>query len=87
MDEAQMGSLRSLGKEIYRWWMKFAAFVAFVNAQILLTLVYFLIIGPISLIVRLMGKDYLDRAVKTSESSWKAKKPVVHSLRQSERQF
>jgi hypothetical protein len=82
-----MGSLRRFGALLYRWWMKFAAFLAFVNARILLTLVYFLIIGPISVIVKLMGKDYLDRAIKTSESSWKAKQPVVHSVRQSERQF
>jgi hypothetical protein len=82
-----METLPRLGKLLYCWWMKFAAFLAFVNARILLTLVYFVIIGPISLIVRLMGKDYLDRAIKASESSWKAKKPLVHSLRQSERQF
>ena len=82
-----MESLHRFGTLVYRWWMKFARVLVFINTRILLTLVYFLLIGPISLIIRLMGKDYLDRTIKPSESFWKAKEPVVHSLEQSKRQF
>jgi hypothetical protein len=67
--------------------MKFAALLAFINTRILLTLVYLLLIGPVSFIIRLMGKDYLDRTTEHSESFWKAKKPAVHSLEESKRQF
>jgi hypothetical protein len=82
-----MGSLRRLGAFLYRWWMKFAGLLAFINTRILLTLVYFLLIGPASLIARLMGKDYLDRSTEHSESFWKEKKPAAHSLEESKRQF
>ena len=87
MGKARMRSLRWLGKQIYRWWMKFAAFLAFVNARVLLTLVYFLLIGPTSLVLRVLGKDFLDRRSKPSESFWKPKEPLTHSLEESKRQF
>jgi hypothetical protein len=82
-----MGSLRRFGAFVYRWWMKFAVALAFVNARVLLTLVYFLLIGPTSLVLRLLGKDFLDRKNKPSASFWKAKEPRVHSLEESKRQF
>lgn len=85
--EVWMPSVRRIGALVYRWWMKFAAFLAFVNARILLTLVYFLLIGPTSLVLRLLGKDFLDRKNKPSASFWKSRDPDVHSLEESKRQF
>lgn len=79
--------LQKLGSTLYRWWMQFARALAFVNTRIILTLVYVLLLAPVALLLRLMGKDYLDRRLGGEESYWKAKESVDPTLEQSKRQF
>ncbi|HTP81033.1 MAG TPA: SxtJ family membrane protein [Bacteroidota bacterium] len=79
--------LKKIGSAVYGIWMKFAGLVAFVNTRVLLTVVYFIVIGPLHLLMRLMGKDYLDRRHDRSPTFWKKKEPVTHSLESARRQF
>lgn len=44
----------------YRTWRSFAAALGFVNTRILLGVVYLLVVTPISLLLRLLGRDTLD---------------------------
>ena len=81
-----MNFLRNLGKTIYRWWMTFARALGAVNAAILLTIVFLCMIGPMSVISRLFGKDLLHHR-KSSGSFWKTKEPVSHRLEQARHQF
>ncbi len=82
-----MNQLKKIGRMLYRWWMKFAAGLAFVNTRLLLSVVYIFIIGPLHLVMRLAGKDYLERRLGTSPSYWKKKEAVAHTLESARRQF
>ncbi len=82
-----MNVLTKTGSVLYRWWMRFARALAFVNTRIILTLVFFIVIGPIALIVQLVRKDFLDRTMGSGGTYWKPKAPVDHSLEEASRQF
>ncbi|MBI5814496.1 MAG: hypothetical protein HZB29_02670 [Nitrospinae bacterium] len=59
---------------LYRLWAKFAAGLAWFNTRLLLAAVFYLVITPIGLIMRLMGKDILDEKIDRAASSyWKMK--------------
>ena len=45
----------------YIAWMTMAFALGFVMSQVILTLFFFLIVTPISLVARLVGKDFLSR--------------------------
>ena len=45
----------------YIAWMTMAFSLGFVMSQVILTLFFFLIVTPISLVARLVGKDFLSR--------------------------
>lgn len=46
-------------KNLINWWLSFAKMIAMVNAFILLSLVYLLVITPLGLLRRLMGHNPL----------------------------
>lgn len=76
------------GSLAYRGWMAFARVLGIVNTTLLLTLVYFLLIGPLSLIMRAFGSDLLEKRMKTpSRPLWKAKAPLKHTLEECRHQF
>ncbi len=63
---AKPGALRPL----YRAWMAFAAVLAWINTRILLGLTYFLVMTPTGLLMRLWGRDPLDRRLGDRPSYW-----------------
>lgn len=82
-----MNILRSVGHTLYRWWMQFAKVLAFVNTRIILTIVYGLLMAPVALVLRLIGKDHLDRRWNGSGSCWKEREQVEATIERSKRQF
>lgn len=58
----------------YRTWMRFAALLAWVNTRILLTVFYIVIVTPIGLIMRLLGKDLLNQRIDRSVQSYWVKR-------------
>ncbi len=71
---------------IHRWWMKLAEALGWINTRLILIVVYYLLVTPIGLVMRLFGRSPLaiDRKAKTY---WK--KPSRHSYgdRHFEKQF
>jgi hypothetical protein len=70
-------SLRRLAPKsrAYRRWTAFFQGIGAVWTAVLLALVYVLSVGPIGLIMRLIGNDPLDRAMTPEPSFWRAHEP------------
>ncbi len=78
---------RKIGSALYKGWMAFAKVLAIVNTTVILTLVYLVLIGPSWLIMKLLGKDLLDRRMPEVPSYWKEKAPLEHTLEEGRHQF
>lgn len=72
---------------LYKGWMAFARALAVINTTLILSLVYFLLIGPSWLVMKLRRKDLLDRYEGSAPTFWKPKVPINHTMEQSRRQF
>ena len=82
-----MNWIKKIGSRIYKGWMAFAKVLAFVNTRILLTLFFVVVIGPIAVFLKLIGKDFLERKIGTQGSYWKLRESAEHSLENAMRQF
>lgn len=75
-------------KAIYFFWMKLAGVLGWINTRILLSLFFYLVLTPIGLIMRLFGKDLLDRALeKEKVSYWSKREEKDSDPTYYERQF
>jgi hypothetical protein len=61
-------------KPVHVAWMKFAFVLGWINVRILLGLFFYLIVTPIGVIMRLFGKDLLDKKIDRSAKSYWIKK-------------
>ncbi len=68
---AVVGS-RLLGP-VHRVWMQVAHALGWFNTRVLLGLVYFFVMTPIGIVMRVMGRDPLDRRLKDRPSYWVAR--------------
>ena len=63
-------------------WIKLGEILGFIIAPIIMALVYFVILTPISIIVRIFGKDLLNlKFLKEKESYWIKRKKSVSSMK------
>jgi hypothetical protein len=69
--------IKSFLKLLYRYWMIFAKALGWVNSRIILTVFYFVIFSPLSLIMRLFGKDFLAANYDNPESYWLPKEKIL----------
>lgn len=75
-------------KPIYAFWMGLAFVLGWINTRLILLIVFYLILTPMGLIARLLGKDPLDRkADRAVGSYWKKKEIKGFNLSEYERQF
>lgn len=74
-------------KKIYRAWMKFAHALGWVNTRIILTLVYILMITPLSFIFKLLGKDPMKRKLGAEDSYWIQRESKAFDRERYRRQF
>jgi hypothetical protein len=59
-------------RPVYRVWMRFAGLLAWINTRLLLGIFFYLVMTPIGLLLRLMGKDLLERRIDAGAASyWK----------------
>ncbi len=79
--------IKKIGSVLYKWWMLFARGLAFVNTRVILTLFFVIVIGPIALILKILGKDFLQRNIDSSPSYWKSREMAEHTLENAARQF
>ncbi len=63
-------------------WIKFGEILGLIIAPIVMSLVYFVILTPVSLIIRLFGKDLLGlKFLKEKETYWIKRKKNLTSMR------
>jgi len=58
-----------------RRWMAMAALMGAFNARVILTVAYYLVVTPVGLMMRLAGRDPLDRRLRTGDSYWHRRAP------------
>ncbi len=61
---------------LYKGWMKFGHALGWINARLILGVVFFALVTPIGLIMRLFGKDPLRMRTKKSASYWIRRDPL-----------
>jgi hypothetical protein len=75
----------SLLTPVYRGWMKLGALLGWVNTRVLLTLVFFLVVTPIGVIMRLLGRSPLE--ARKRDSYWTDAEADPRGDRHVEKQF
>lgn len=80
--------MKKIFKKLFSGWMIFARFLGRINAFILLNLLYFVIIGPVAIFLKLIRKDLLDTKFPDSKKSfWIRKDRKVLQKKDYEQQF
>ncbi|MBI2027240.1 MAG: hypothetical protein HYS98_05510 [Deltaproteobacteria bacterium] len=74
-------------KPLWNLWIQFGNLLGKINATIILTLLYILLITPIGMMRRLLGKDELFKKRKSQQSFWSDFPHKEHSIEFSKRQF
>ena len=77
-----LGALNSkLLTPLNKTWIKFGEILGLIIAPIVMSIVYFVILTPVSLIVRLFGKDLLGlKFIKENETYWIKRKKNLTSM-------
>lgn len=88
------GSLILLGlvaprgaKMFHLVWMKVAAILGYVNSRLLLGILYYGLFAPLGVVLRLTGRDPLNRRRKAAESYWIPRAKLQQDREQFERLF
>lgn len=71
----------------HRAWMRLAEALGWFNTRVLLGLLFYLIVTPIGLIMRLAGRDPLDRRLGDRASYWVGRRRPARPPESMERQF
>jgi len=59
-------------RPVFQVWLKVAHFIGRVNTQIILTLLYYLVFTPYGLVMRLFGRDSMQRKLKSTGTYWES---------------
>lgn len=64
-------------RPVYIAWMTLALVMGYFMSRLILIILFYLVVTPIGLIMRLLGKDLLDKKFKDRDSYWhrRAKEP------------
>ena len=71
----------------HRVWFTIAFALGWVNSRIILTMIYFLVFVPYSVVSRLIGRDVLDRRKPARDSYWHKREQTRQAREQFERLF
>ena len=58
-------------KPVHYWWMRFALLLSRITTPVILGILYFLLFTPMALVMRLMGKDPMQRKFLQDEKSYR----------------
>ena len=73
---------------VYWLWMKLAHLLGWVNTRLLLGIVFFVIITPMAIVMKIFGRDALNRKIdKGTDSYWLPRPPITSIKEYCERQF
>jgi hypothetical protein len=69
---------------VYRAWMKLAEALAWINTRILLGLVFYVVVTPIGIVMRMLGRDPMRRRLAPNDEYRirRVPRPATHMLRQ-----
>ncbi len=74
-------------KPFYFVWMTFAAVIGWVMTRVILSLVFYVIITPISLLTRLLGEDFLSLKKIEKHSYWEHRDSTEELNQDYEKQY
>ena len=75
-------------KPIYLVWMIFAVILGWFMTRFILSLLFYLVITPIGLVLRIMGKDLLElRKEEVQDSYWNMRDSEKEQNQNYEKQF
>jgi hypothetical protein len=80
----------ALLRPVYRVWMRVGEVLGWINTRILLTLVFFLVVAPIGIVMRLFGRSPIATSIATGrrkDSYWTDVEPHSYGDRHVEKQF
>ena len=63
------------GSRLYAGWTRFFQGIGHVWTTVLLSVVYFLSVAVVSSVMRVLGKDPLDRALRAEPTFWRSHEP------------
>ena len=70
---------------VHRWWMRFAEIIGWINTRILLIVIFYLVVTPLGLVMRLFRRVPLDMAQR--DSYWTEPPRNSYGDRHYEKQF
>jgi hypothetical protein len=56
---------------VYYWWMKFGLFMSRFTTPLIMGLVFFVVITPVALVMKIMGKDPMKRALTQDHTTYR----------------
>lgn len=71
----------------YVVWMKLGAVLGWINTRIILGIVFFLVVFPVSLLMRLFGNDPMRRRLDKNTETYRIKREAVPDKKHVERPF
>lgn len=71
----------------HKYWMRFAAALGAINARVLLSVMYYVVMTPLGLVGRLVGRDPLQRRGQAADSYWIRRERTRQTREQYERTF
>ena len=71
---------RDLLKPLNKIWIKFGELLGKIIAPIVMALIFFFILTPISIIIRLFGKDLLKLKISKENSYWIKREKNINSM-------
>lgn len=74
-------------RPVFFFWMTLAAVMGWVMGRILLIIVFYLLVTPISLILRCLGKDLLDLKLRDRASYWHRRPDKPYDPQQTEKMY
>ena len=75
-------------KPVYIVFMKISHVLGWINTRILLGLIFYVVITPIGFVIKIFGKDLLDRKIEPDKQSYWIKREKVHTEKSRyEKQF
>jgi len=71
---------RDLLKPLNKIWIKFGELLGKIIAPIVMALIFFFVLTPISIVVRLFGKDLLKLKISKENSYWIKREKNINSM-------
>ncbi len=81
-------ALPLLLKPLHKIWMGFSIIIGFFMSRVMLTILFYLVVTPLGVIIRLTGKDILDQKIeKGRESYWIKRDGTLKNRESYENQY